>query len=132
MVTSRGATDQGAQKHRAQRFPIRARVLYGEGGAQAWAEGETVNISRSGVLFRGMRELKPLTILQMRIIFSEEHTGVGPASILGWGRVARVDGPMLAARFHPPEGLVGGQRQSMGFDGGDQRFRGSFRGQSGS
>jgi hypothetical protein len=37
---------------RARRFPIAAELLFREHGKSAWRTGTTINVSRSGVLFR--------------------------------------------------------------------------------
>ena len=104
MLISGGAIERDKHKQRAQRFPIEAPLRYRTGGVTAWTKGATVNISRSGVLFRAENEIPPRTILQMRILFPSELTGYGPVSILCWGWVVRNEfvsalgsGPKLAA-----------------------------------
>lgn len=90
-----------AYKPRAQRFAIQAPLRCRAGGDIVLTEGTTLNISRSGVLFRAEKEIKPTTMLEMRITFPGELTGNGPASILCWGRVVRIiassPGSVLAA-----------------------------------
>lgn len=106
MLTSPEATQQDAAKYkpRAQRFPIQAPLRYRASGEIAWSEGATVNLSRSGVLFRAEQEIEPKTMLEMRIVFPREITGDGPANILCWGPVIRKESvnssdscPILAA-----------------------------------
>jgi hypothetical protein len=82
---------------RAQRFPIETPMRYRQGGQMAWSEGATVNISRSGVLFRAEQEIEPKTMLEMRITFPSEITGSVPANIGCWGPVIR------KASINPPE-----------------------------
>jgi hypothetical protein len=89
LLSSREAIEQDKHKSRAQRFPIEAPLRYRAGGEFAWTEGATVNISRSGILFRAEKEIPPRTMLQMRIMFPSELTGYGRASILCWGPVVR-------------------------------------------
>ena len=96
------AIQQDKYKTRAQRFPIEAPVRYRAGGDVAWGEGATVNISRSGVLFRAEKEIEPKTMLEMRIVFPSEITGNGPANILCWGRSSAKNASTLRA---PPQRL---------------------------
>ena len=39
-------------RRQARRFPITAQLLFREHGESAWRTGATINVSRSGVLFR--------------------------------------------------------------------------------
>ncbi len=82
-----------AIKHRAQRFPIQTALQFRESGDQAWSSGTTVNISRTGVLFRCEKELEPKALLEMLIEFPEEGE---PANLLCWGPVVRKDEPRNA------------------------------------
>jgi hypothetical protein len=43
--------DRDARRE-ARRFPITAQLLFREHGESAWRTGSTINVSRSGVLFR--------------------------------------------------------------------------------
>jgi hypothetical protein len=104
LLILRGATERDKYKPRAQRFPIEAPLRYRIGGDSSWTKSATVNISRSGILFRAEKEIPAKTMLQMRIVFPSELTGYGPASILCWGPVVRSGcltasetGPTLAA-----------------------------------
>ncbi len=88
---------------RAPRFPIEAKMQYREGGESAWHEGTTINISRSGVLFKSDRTLEPRKVLEMRIAFPPEFTGDSETGVLCWGPVVRQtdDPPAMAATiFH--------------------------------
>ncbi len=81
---------------RAPRFPIEARMQYREGGETAWHEGTTVNISRSGVLFRADHVLDLRRVLEMRIAFPPELTGASETGVICWGPIVRHH-PMLSA-----------------------------------
>jgi len=74
---------------RAPRFPIETRMQYREGGESAWHEGTTINISRSGVLFKSDRTLEPRRVLEMRIEFPPEFTGDTETGVVCWGPVVR-------------------------------------------
>jgi hypothetical protein len=78
---------------RAERFPIRTPLRYRESGQAVWSEGTTVNISRSGVLFSSEKEIKPKTLLELRILFSEDVVGEKPANVICWGPVVRTEPP---------------------------------------
>ena len=82
---------------RAQRFPIETEFRYRVEGETGWRAGTTVNLSHSGLLFRVSQELKPRTVLEMKILFTAEMTGDTPASIHCWGPVARNDHFLTAA-----------------------------------
>lgn len=57
------------------------------------ALGTTINISRSGVLFRADQELTPSTMLEMQIVFPTEVTGEVPTKVVCWGPVVRTVPP---------------------------------------
>jgi hypothetical protein len=78
-----------SQVPRAHRFPISAPILYRERGESEWNEGTTVNISRSGILFRSSRDLQLKSMLEMRILFPAEITGGAEADVICWGPVVR-------------------------------------------
>jgi hypothetical protein len=82
-----------SQVDRAHRFPISAPILYRERGESQWSEGTTVNISRSGILFRSSRELQPKSMLEMMILFPPEITGGAAADVVCWGPVVRSQTP---------------------------------------
>ena len=89
MPTLPEAMQQDKCKPRAQRFPIETPVRYRASGAVVWTEGVTLNISRSGVLFRAEKEIASMAMLEIRIVFPSKITGNGPVSILCCGRVVR-------------------------------------------
>ena len=74
---------------RAPRFPIEAKMQYREGGETSWHEGTTINISRSGVLFKADRALEPRKVLEMRISFPPEFTGDSETGVICWGPIVR-------------------------------------------
>jgi hypothetical protein len=84
---------QGPQKPRAERFPIQTQMRFREKGEPGWNEGTTLNISRSGILFRTPRALQPNTVIEMQILFPAEITGGIPANVLAWGPIVRAQAP---------------------------------------
>ena len=83
-------------KPRAQRFPIQTPVRYRESGQTAWSEGVTVNISRSGVLFRAPEVPEPKTVLEMQILLPAEVTGGMAANVVCLGPVVRAEPPLTS------------------------------------
>ena len=90
---------------RAARYVLKLPIQYRAGGTEDWHEGWTVNLSRSGVLFRAAQEFLRDTTLDMRIALPAELTGDLETRILCRGAVVRKhstqpeDKPMLAARI---------------------------------
>lgn len=80
---------------RAERFPIQMPVRYRESGQSSWSEGVTINISRSGVLFRGGKELQPRTMIEMQMLLPAEVTGDIPTKVVCHGPVVRTDPPAI-------------------------------------
>jgi len=64
---------------------------YRKSGEQDWHEGQTVNISRTGILFLAGCELTPQTSLELRILFPKEITGESSMDVICWGPVVRTE-----------------------------------------
>ena len=91
---------------RARRFnlhlPLRYRLL----GEQRWLQGETENISRSGLLFRAEEPLQPNSKLEISLVLPAEIAGLAATEVICRGEVVRsVEGnqvgvnPALAAKI---------------------------------
>jgi hypothetical protein len=85
---------------RAPRFPIHATLHYRRSGGQDWIESQTINISRSGLLFHANTPLEPKTPVEMQILFPSEITGGNPTNVVCWGTVVRAE-PASAPDMHP-------------------------------
>jgi hypothetical protein len=85
---------------RAPRFPIQAPLTFRAGGEKSWHEGKTINISRSGVLFKADHALEPKTMLEMRIAFPPEMTGDVETNVVCWGPIVRRQVPGPGEEFH--------------------------------
>ncbi len=83
------AMSPGQPTPRARRFPIQTPLQYRASGSTGWSAGTTLNISRSGVLFRAAGEIELATMLEMRIVFPAEITRAAPANVVCLGRVVR-------------------------------------------
>ena len=94
---------------RARRFALHLRVYYRELNSQAWLEGRTENISRTGMLFMCDSPLHADTIIELKLqlaagVGKEDH----PAEVLCKGTVVRaeqmggLEGPIaMAVAIHP-------------------------------
>jgi PilZ domain len=89
MVLFRSGVTMAAMLSRAQRFLVQLPIRYKKIGGRRWFEGKTENISRSGVLFRADRVLKPKTAIQMSFTLPVSVKGDGPGEVLCRGSVVR-------------------------------------------
>jgi hypothetical protein len=71
-------------------------VHFRESGEDDWKEGQSMNISRTGILFRSENAPKTHATLEMRIVFPKEVTGLTPMNVVCWGPVMRIESPILA------------------------------------
>ena len=62
---------------RATRFPLTLPIRCRRAGDEGWIEGVTINISRSGVLFRTSEPLDVNTQIEMRIALGETRARRG-------------------------------------------------------
>ena len=84
---------------RAPRFQLNLPIQYRPAGAPEWHQGRTLNISRSGVLFRCTPSKAPeeepaLTTevpVEVKILLSGSPAGVGELSCEGW--IVRLETP---------------------------------------
>ncbi len=79
------------ETNRAERFLIRVPVFYREPHTSNWFEGRTVNISNSGVLFRGQLVLAPKTAVEIRIKLPPPLRNESHAEIVCKGAVVRIE-----------------------------------------
>ena len=54
---------------RAQRFPFRVPLQYRKSGDSNWHPCTTMNISRTGILFRAQEEIPPESVLDIQVNF---------------------------------------------------------------
>jgi hypothetical protein len=78
---------------RAQRFAIRAHLLYRETGQTNWCEGSIENISRSGLLFRADHYLGPKTSVEIRFVLPMEVSKEPGAEVVCRGAIVRAVPP---------------------------------------
>jgi PAS domain S-box-containing protein len=91
---------------RAQRFNLHLPLRYRRVGEEAWRQGTTANISRSGLLFKAEEVLQPNVQLEINLVLPAEIAGLSPTEVVCRGEVVRsVEGegsstsPELAAKI---------------------------------
>jgi PAS domain S-box-containing protein len=91
---------------RAQRFQLHLPLRYRRLGENAWHEGTTENISRSGMLFQADELLQPSSQLEINLVLPQEIAGLSATEVVCRGEVVRTvqrNGntltPALAARI---------------------------------
>ncbi len=92
---------------RAERFPLHVTLRFRPPGEEKWLEGETENISRSGVLFRTSKLLGVNTPVEIQFSLPVEAGGEPGAAVYCLGRIVRAvvpppasgESPLIAAKF---------------------------------
>jgi PAS domain S-box-containing protein len=91
---------------RAQRFQLHLPLKYRRLNEEKWHDGETRNISRSGLLFQAEDLLQPNVILEINLVLPSEIAGLSPTEVVCRGEVVRTVGsngeklpPALAAKI---------------------------------
>jgi hypothetical protein len=79
---------------RAPRFPLRMPLQYQKSGAPHWFEGKTLNISRTGILFRTDESVPKDATLDIRVEFP------GKVTFSCQGSVVRTEESAFAVRIH--------------------------------
>jgi DNA-binding response OmpR family regulator len=82
----------GAQKlpfSRAQRFQLQLPLKYRRIDESDWHDGETRNISRSGLLFQAEDLLQPNVVLEINLVLPPEIAGLSQTEVVCRGEVVR-------------------------------------------
>jgi PAS domain S-box-containing protein len=74
---------------RAQRFQLHLPLKYRRLNEDKWHDGETKNISRSGLLFQAEDLLQPNVILEINLVLPAEIAGLSPTEVVCKGEVVR-------------------------------------------
>ncbi|HLW87905.1 MAG TPA: ATP-binding protein [Terriglobales bacterium] len=74
---------------RAQRFNLHLPLKYRPLGEPEWIAGTTENISRSGMLFRGLEAIPPSVQVEINLVLPPEIAGLAPAEVVCRGEVVR-------------------------------------------
>lgn len=78
---------------RAQRYAVPLPVLFRASGERVWREGQTENISKSGVLVRALHVLQPEATVEMLITIPENIPTPFAGATICRGRIVRAIGP---------------------------------------
>jgi DNA-binding response OmpR family regulator len=105
--TAHPAAAQGSSAlSRAPRFQLRLPLKYRQLDEDKWHDGQTKDISRSGVLFQAEDLLQPHVILEINLVLPPEIAGLSPTEVVCRGEIVRTvqpaaEGltPALAARI---------------------------------
>jgi hypothetical protein len=74
---------------RAERFAIETTIRYRSIGQQGWYQGKTMNISGSGVLFRGKNLIAPKTRVEMIFALPIGGSRASGANVTCFGQIVR-------------------------------------------
>ena len=104
--TAHAKAEQQLPLSRAQRFQLHLPLKYRRLDEEKWHDGETRNISRSGLLFQAEDLLQPNVILEINLVLPSEIAGLSPTEVVCRGEVVRTVGsngeqmpPALAAKI---------------------------------
>jgi PAS domain S-box-containing protein len=78
---------------RAQRFNLHLPLKYRLLGEDDWREGETENISRSGMLFRAEEMIPANAQLEINLVLPAEIAGLSAAEVVCRGEIVRATAP---------------------------------------
>jgi PAS domain S-box-containing protein len=74
---------------RAQRFQLHLPLKYRRLDEEKWHDGETRNISRSGLLFQAEDFLQPNVVLEINLVLPSEIAGLSPTEVVCRGEIVR-------------------------------------------
>jgi PAS domain S-box-containing protein len=83
------AIDHHAASARAQRFQLQLPLRYRRIDEEKWHEGQTKNISRSGMLFQAEDFLQPNVVLEINLVLPAEIAGLSPTEVFCRGEIVR-------------------------------------------
>ncbi len=79
--------------YRARRYPLHFPVYFRKTGASDWQDGETVNISRTGILFQADSSLPDNSLLDIQVRMPARVT------LSCQGSIVRVEESMVAVQI---------------------------------
>jgi PAS domain S-box-containing protein len=98
--------EQPLPASRAQRFHLQLPLRYRRLDEDNWHDGETKNISRSGLLFQAEDSLQPNVILEINLVLPPEIAGLSHTEVFCRGEIVRTEAaageempPSLAAKI---------------------------------
>jgi response regulator RpfG family c-di-GMP phosphodiesterase len=103
-MTAHTETGHAAQQRplsRAQRFQLNLPLKYRRIDEEKWHEGQTKNISRSGLLFQAEDFLQPNVILEINLVLPAEIAGLSATEVICRGEIVRTVEPSGSERLPP-------------------------------
>ena len=91
--TAQAKTSHPLPLSRAQRFQLHLPLKYRRLDEEHWHDGETKNISRSGLLFQAEDILQPNVVLEINLILPAEIAGLSATEVVCRGEVVRTIKP---------------------------------------
>jgi len=92
--TAHPAAAQGPSAlSRAPRFQLRLPLKYRQLDEDKWHDGQTKDISRSGLLFQAEDLLQPHVILEINLVLPPEIAGLSPTEVVCRGEIVRTVQP---------------------------------------
>jgi DNA-binding response OmpR family regulator len=91
--TAHAKASQQLPLSRAQRFQLHLPLKYRRLDEEKWHDGETRDISRSGLLFQAEDLLQPNVILEINLVLPAEIAGLSPTEVVCKGEVVRAVKP---------------------------------------
>jgi PAS domain S-box-containing protein len=91
-VRTAQAAAQGLQQlpsTRAQRYQLHLPLKYRRLDEEKWHDGQTKNISRSGLLFQAEDLLQPNVVLEINLVLPAEIAGLSPTEVVCKGEIVR-------------------------------------------
>jgi PAS domain S-box-containing protein len=79
----------GKSLSRAPRFQLHLPLKYRRLDEEKWHDGETRNISRSGLLFQAEASLQPNVQLEINLVLPAEIAGLSPTEVVCRGQIVR-------------------------------------------
>ena len=87
--TAHAKTSHQLPLSRAQRFHLHLPLKYRRLDEEKWHDGETRNISRSGLLFQGEDLLQPNVLLEINLVLPAEIAGLSATEVVCRGEIVR-------------------------------------------
>ncbi len=87
--TAHAKTSHQLPLSRAQRFQLQLPLKYRRLDEEKWHDGQTRNISRSGLLFQGEDLLQPNVLLEINLVLPAEIAGLSATEVVCRGEIVR-------------------------------------------
>lgn len=89
-------------------------MMFRRVGESEWQQGQTANVSRTGVLFTTQTTMQPHTALEMKLVFPAELVGQAAGQVVCRGEVIRAESSPLQAPQSALAATIGSFRMLPG------------------